>query len=325
MISHRPRRLRQNESIRSLTKELRFDVSQFILPFFIAEGKALEKSHPLLPACRTFSPDKALDFAQEAKNLGIKSLLLFGTSSKKDAKGSEALNASSALHRTISMIREKVPGMTIMTDIALDPYTDHGHDGLFENGRILNDQTVEVLCQMALSHAKAGAHFVAPSDMMDGRIGAIRSGLDQSGFEDCGILAYTAKYASAFYGPFRDSLDAKVIGDKKTYQMDPRNRREAIRELELDLQEGADIVMVKPASHFLDIISDFRSVCNAPIAAYHVSGECALLELGAKNQLFDRNQAILEVTHSIFRAGADLIATYFALDIANLLKNQGLH
>lgn len=320
MISHRPRRLRQNESIRALTKELKVEASQFILPLFIAEGKSVEKSHPLLPSCKTFSADKVLSYALKARDLGIKSLLLFGTSTKKDAKGSEALNSSSALHKSISMIREKVPEMIIMTDIALDPYTDHGHDGLFEKGKILNDQTLEVLCEMALSHAKAGAHFVAPSDMMDGRIGAIRASLDQSGFEDCAILAYTAKYASAFYGPFRDSLGAKVVGDKKTYQMDHRNRREAIRELELDLQEGADIVMVKPASHFLDIISDFRNVCNTPIAAYHVSGECALLELGAKNQLFDRNQAILEVTHSIFRAGADIVATYFALELAQLLR-----
>lgn len=317
-LPHRPRRLRQNSVFCRVFSENQILPQKLILPLFVTEGKDVEVSNPHLPSCKTFSRDRLLKFLPEVVEHGISSILLFGVSKKKDARGTEALNKNSALIQSISDVREKFPQLLIATDIALDPYTDHGHDGLFENNTILNDETVEVLCEMALLHAKAGAHIVAPSDMMDGRVGAIRACLDESSFQNTAILSYTAKYASAFYGPFRETLSASVQGDKKTYQMNPANRREALKELELDFHEAADIVMVKPASHYLDIISDFRDSTHIPVAAYHVSGECALLELGAKQGLFDRDRALMEVLTSIFRAGADLIATYFALEAARL-------
>ncbi len=320
MLIERPRRLRQNPSMREMTAETRFSAEQLIYPVFISEGSNVDRSHPQLKACRTLSLDKLIPALKEAYQAGVKSTLLFGVSEKKDAKGSEALKKDAIIVRAIKEIREKIPEMQIATDIALDPYTDHGHDGLFENGKILNDATVEVLAQMSILHAEAGAQIVAPSDMMDGRVGAIREALDESKQEDCLILAYTAKYASALYGPFRDTLGAKPQGDKKTYQMDSRNSREALRELELDLSEGADMVMVKPATLYLDIIKDFSERSPVPVVAYHVSGECALLETGAKAGLFDFERALLESMHSIFRAGADLVATYYAVDLAKILK-----
>lgn len=316
---NRPRRLRQSPSFRSIIRETSFKAENLMLPIFVCEGENIERAHPQLPSCKTYSLDRLMNFLPRVEKSGIKSVLLFGVSEKRDARGSEALNPQSALVRAIGQIRERHPNLVISTDIALDPYTDHGHDGLFEDGKILNDETVEVLCEMSLLHARSGAHMVEPSDMMDGRVGAIRASLDGSAYEDCCIMSYTAKYASSFYGPFRDTLSSKVVGDKKTYQMDPANRREAMKEFELDLQEGADILMVKPATHYLDIISDFRHSSNLPIAAYHVSGECALLELGAKIGLFDRDKALMEVLTSIFRAGAHLVATYYALEAAELL------
>ncbi|PIR22132.1 MAG: porphobilinogen synthase [Deltaproteobacteria bacterium CG11_big_fil_rev_8_21_14_0_20_45_16] len=315
-LLERPRRLRQSESIRLLVREVTIDPSKLILPLFVCEGKGIEKKNAHLPQLFTYSTDKLMVFLKSIEDAEIGTFLLFGVSDKKDSKGSEALNSDSALCHAIAEIRGKYPKAIVATDLALDPYTDHGHDGLYKNGEILNDETVEVLCQMALLHAKYGAQILAPSDMMDGRVGAIRNALDANSYKNAAILSYTAKYASCFYGPFRDTLASKVIGDKLAYQMDPSNRREAERELELDISESADIVMVKPASHYLDIISDFRDRSLVPVAAYHVSGEAAMLELGAKNGLFDRKRAIQEVTTSIFRAGADLIATYFAVELS---------
>jgi len=320
-LLERPRRLRQSASFRQLGREITIDPSKLILPLFVCEGKGIEKPHSQLPSLFTHSTDKLMSYLKSIEDVQIGSFLLFGVSDKKDTNGSEALNPDSSLCRAIAEIRGKYPNAIVATDLALDPYTDHGHDGLYKDGEILNDETVDVLCQMALLHAKSGAQILAPSDMMDGRVGAIREALDTNSYKNAVILSYTAKYASCFYGPFRDALASKVIGDKLTYQMDPANRREAERELELDISESADIVMVKPAAHYLDIISDFRDRSLVPVAAYHVSGEAAMLELGAKNGLFDRKRAIQEVTTSIFRAGADLIATYFAVELSRWSKS----
>lgn len=312
----RPRRLRQSDTIREMVAETRYHPSQLILPVFVKEGKGLKEPLQNLPSAFTFSIDKLIEHLKNVEPLGIRSVVLFGVSDKRDANGSEALNPDGVIPKTIKEIRSQLPNFFISTDIALDPYTDHGHDGLYKDGKILNDESVEVLCKMSELHAKAGAQNVSPSDMMDGRIQAIREHLDTKSLEETTIMSYTAKYASCMYGPFRDALGAAPVSHKKTYQMDPRNRREALKELHLDLEEGADIVMVKPASLYLDIISDFKKESHVPVAAYQVSGECALLELGASQNLFDRKRAILESIHSIRRAGADLILTYFAEDLA---------
>jgi len=319
-LINRPRRLRQNPSLREVVAETSFTASQLIYPIFICEGKSIKKSHPQLSSCLTLSLDQVIPTLKIAFDLGVRTCLLFGVSEKKDAKGSEALKKEALVVCAIKEIREKIPEMQIATDIALDPYTDHGHDGFFEGGEIVNDASVEALCKMSILHAEAGAQIVAPSDMMDGRVLAIRETLDEVGCENTLILSYTAKYASSMYGPFRDALRAKPVGDKKTYQMDPRNSREALRELALDLEEGADIVMVKPATLYLDILRDFKENSSVPVAAYHVSGECALLEAGAKAGLFEYERALFESIHSIFRAGADLVATYAAIDLARKLQ-----
>jgi len=290
-------------------------------PVFVTDGKDIEIANKNVPSLRVFSIDRLIPYLKaEISPLEISFVLLFGVSQKKDSLGSHALNQHSSVVRAIGEIREQLPNITIGTDIALDPYTDHGHDGLFEKGEILNDPTIEVLKQMSVLHARAGAHIVSPSDMMDGRVAGIRDALDRDGFKNISILSYTAKYASSLYGPFRETLSAEIVGDKKSYQMDSANRREALRELELDLNEGADMVMVKPASWYLDIISDFKATSSVPIAAYQVSGECAMIELGAKDGLFDRDRAIWESTLSIYRAGADILVSYFAPDIARLCR-----
>lgn len=321
-LLYRPRRLRMHPTIRSLVQETQFSVNQLILPLFVTDGKNIRTPNKNLEISFTLSPDQLKKYLKEISGLGIKHVLLFGVSSKRDSQGSEAFNSNGAVIQAIQEIRSHFPNLMVATDIALDPYTDHGHDGIFTNGEVLNDETVEALCKMTLLHAKAGAHMVAPSDMMDGRVAAIRKSLDQSGFKNTLILSYTAKYASCLYGPFRDALKLKkLVGDKKTYQMDPPNRREALKELKLDVCEGADIVMVKPASWYLDIISDFKRICDVPVAAYQVSGECAMIELGAKAGIFDRDRALLESCTSIFRAGADCLVTYYASLLARLLKN----
>lgn len=319
-LNSRPRRLRQTAAIRALVKETTLRPEQLIYPIFVCEGKNEESRHKLVPGIVTVSIDKLKPLLKRVQELGVKTVDLFGVVKNRDAKGSGAFDKKGPVVCAIKEIREHFPDLLIATDIALDPYTDHGHDGLYQGGKILNDETVKVLCEMSLLHAEAGAHMVSPSDMMDGRIGAIRSSLEIAGFEDTIILAYTAKYASCLYGPFRDTLNVSLKGDKKSYQMDPANRREAIRELRLDLDEGADIVMVKPALWYLDVISDFKARTDLPIAAYHVSGEAAMIEVGAAQGLFERDRAIMEALHSIRRAGADLILTYHALDAARLLN-----
>lgn len=319
-LAHRPRRLRSSPWIRDLVRETWLSPKRLCMPLFVCEGKDVQKSHPQVPGIITMSVDRLTKYCETVVKNEIPFVLLFGFTEKKDAKGSGALDKQGPVVRAISSIRDKYPDLIVGTDIALDPYTDHGHDGVFQNGEVVNDSTVEVLSEMSLLHAKAGAQILAPSDMMDGRVAAIRSTLDASGFEKNLILSYTAKYASCLYGPFRDTLDAKPIGDKKSYQMDPANRREASRELELDLSEGADMVMVKPASWYLDVISDFKVQSSVPVAAYQVSGECALIELGAKNGLFNRDRAIQESAQSIFRAGCDILVSYFAPDLARIAR-----
>jgi porphobilinogen synthase len=324
-LTHRPRRLRQSPAIRDLIRETEISISKIVLPLFVTDGKNIEKANKDLPSLMTFSVDRLLKYVSSAHKDGIRFVLLFGVTEKRNAKASEAFNRNAPVMKAISEIRSKFPDMIVGTDIALDPYTDHGHDGLCKiksSGayEILNDETVEALAKMSAMHANLGAQVISPSDMMDGRVAGIRDALDEEGFENTIILSYTAKYASSLYGPFRDALGANLIGDKKTYQMDPANRREALRELELDIAEGADIVMVKPATWYLDIISDFKAQSSTPVAAYHVSGEAGMIELGAKAKLFERDRAILEASTSIFRAGADILVSYFAKDLARILK-----
>jgi len=320
-LKRRPRRLRASSFIRDMVKETELRTSKLMLPLFVTDGTGIQRANANLETSHTLSVDKLKEYLKEPTDLGIRSVLLFGVSDKRDEKGSEALNEDSPVMRAIKEIRAAYPELIVSTDIALDPYTDHGHDGIYKHGKILNDETVEVLCKMSHMHARAGAQIVAPSDMMDGRVAAIRKSLDESELIDTSILSYTAKYASCLYGPFRDTLGLQVKGDKKTYQMDPANRREALEELKLDVEEGADIVMVKPATWYLDIISDFKRSCSVPVAAYHVSGEAAMIEAAAKQGIIDREKAILESTTSIIRAGADIIASYFCVDLAKMIKS----
>jgi len=296
--------------------------SDFIAPLFIMEGQNEQSEILSMPGYFRRSVDMTVKEVKELYNMGIKSILLFVKSKDelKDNKGTEALNPDGLMQRSIRAIKDAVPEMLIMTDVALDPFSSFGHDGIVENGEIVNDATVEVLAQMSVSHAQCGADFVAPSDMMDGRIGAIRQALEQSGFTKTGIMAYSAKYASCFYGPFRDALDsAPGFGDKKTYQMDYSNRIEAIKEAQLDVEEGADIVMVKPALSYLDIIREVKNAVGVPVSCYNISGEYAMIKAAAKMGWIDENKAIIETLTSMKRAGADLIATYFAKDAVRLL------
>lgn len=322
-LQRRNRILRQSSSIRSLVAETVLTPNDFIAPLFIDEGENVEFEIPSMPGYYRRSIDGTLKEVQELWNLGIKSILLFikAPDELKDNTGREAWNDDGLMQRSIKAIKNAVPEMLVMTDVALDPYSSYGHDGIVENGEIVNDPTVEALVKMSLSHAKAGADFVAPSDMMDARIGAIREALEQNNFTRTGIMAYSAKYASCFYGPFRDALDsAPGFGDKKTYQMDYANRIEAIKEAEIDEAEGADIVMVKPAMAYLDIIREVKNSVTIPVSAYHVSGEYAMIKAAAKMGWINEEKAILESLTSIKRAGADLIATYFAKDAVKLLN-----
>jgi len=319
-LIQRPRRLRQNPSIREMVRETHLVPAQLIYPFFVCEGRGVFKRSKHLPDLINCSVDQIKKLLSPAEKLGIKAVVLFGVVQKKDSRASGAFNKNGPVANAIREIRSHFPNLQVATDIALDPYTDHGHDGLFKNAEVLNDETVEALCKMSLLHAECGAQIVSPSDMMDGRIGAIRGALDAHDFKNTMILSYTAKYASCLYEPFRETLDIKLKGDKKSYQMDPANRREALKELMLDVDEGADIVMVKPALWYLDIIADFKVHSPVPIAAYHVSGEGAMLELGAKAGIFDYDRALLESLLSIKRAGADLVVTYQALAAAKLLR-----
>ncbi len=316
----RNRILRRSEAIRQLVQETHISPNDFIVPMFIIEGKNIQEEIPSMPNYYRFSLDLAVKEAQLLWKMGLKSVLLFVKvpDELKDNAGKEALNTEGLMQRALRAIKNAVPDMCVMTDVALDPYSSYGHDGIVENFEIVNDKSVDLLAQMSVSHALAGADFVAPSDMMDGRIGAIRQALEAEGLSQTGILAYSAKYASCFYGPFRDALDsAPGFGDKKTYQMNPANRIEAIKETQMDIEEGADIVMVKPALSYLDIIRDVKNSVNVPVAAYNVSGEYAMIKAAAQMGWLNEEKAVVEVLTSIKRAGADLIATYFAKDIAS--------
>ncbi len=318
----RNRILRQSPAIRAMVAETILRPADFIAPLFVTEGYGVKEEISSMPGYYRRSIDFTVQEVRELWKLGIKSVLLFVKCNDelKDNKGTEALNANGLMQRSIKAIKDALPDVVVMTDVALDPFSTYGHDGIVDGNEIVNDPTVEVLAKMSVSHAQAGADIVAPSDMMDGRIIAIRQALEENGFTKTGIMAYSAKYASCFYGPFRDALDsAPGFGDKKTYQMDYANRREAIKETLMDVEEGADIVMVKPAMAYLDIIREVRDSVDVPVSAYHVSGEYSMIKAAAKMGWLDENKAIIESLTSIKRAGADLIATYYAKDAAILL------
>lgn len=321
-LVRRNRILRQTAALRAMVAETVLTPNNFIAPLFVDEGSNIAYEIPSMPGYYRYSLDLLVHEVKELWSLGVKSVLLFikCTDELKDNTGAEAWNPDGLMQRAIKAVKHAVPDMLVMTDVALDPYSSYGHDGIVANGEIVNDETVEALVKMSISHAAAGADFVAPSDMMDGRILAIRNGLEENGFTKTGIMSYSAKYASCLYGPFRDALDsAPGFGDKKTYQMDYANRTEAIKETLMDVAEGADIVMVKPATLYMDIIREVKNAVDVPVSAYHVSGEYAMIKAAAKMGWLNEEKAILETLTGIKRAGADLIATYFAKDAARLL------
>ena len=323
-VIQRPRRLRRTPALRRMVEETQLTVNDLIYPLFVMEGEGQKVEVVSMPGSYRYSLDLLLKEIEDAYNLGINAIALFPlvAEAKKDNVGTESYNSEGLIQRTVRAIKQTIPDIVVITDVALDPYSSEGHDGIVgENGVILNDPTVEVLVKQALSHAEAGADIVAPSDMMDGRIGAIRTALDAAEYFDVGILAYSAKYASAYYGPFRDALDsAPKFGDKKTYQMDSANAREAIKEVALDIAEGADMVMVKPALAYLDIICEVKKTTNLPVAAYNVSGEYAMIKAAGQKGWIDEKKVMLETLTSMKRAGADLILTYFAKEVALILK-----
>ncbi len=324
----RPRRLRRSAGMRRLVRETRLSIDNLVAPLFVVEGQGIRDEVGSMPGQYRFSIDRLVEEAQELFELGVPAVDLFPAIEEKfkDKRGTESLKADGLYPRAIRAVKEAVPDLLVMTDVALDPYNIDGHDGIVRGGRIVNDESLEVLSAMAVVHAQAGADVISPSDMMDGRVAAIRDALDAHGLEDVAILSYTAKYASAYYGPFRDALDsapregADIPKDKKTYQMDPSNAREALRELMLDLEEGADMVMVKPAVSYLDVIYRVREMSSVPVAAYHVSGEYAMLQAAALNGWLDERQAAMETLTAIKRAGADVIFTYFAKKAATWLR-----
>ncbi|NKB72552.1 MAG: porphobilinogen synthase [Candidatus Latescibacteria bacterium] len=322
-LTQRPRRLRRTPAVRNLVRETSLAVDDLIYPLFVTEGSQRREPIDSMPGQFRFSVDELVRECASIRALGIPAVNLFGYAADKDDLATGAYDPNGLIQRAVRALKAEVPELCIQTDIALDPYTNHGHDGLVVDGEIVNDETLEVLGKMALSHAEAGVDWVAPSDMMDGRVGAIRQQLDQAGYTQVGILAYSAKYASCFYGPFRGALDsAPKKGDKKTYQMDPANSREALREIALDIDQGADVVMVKPALAYLDIIARARATFDVPIAAYNVSGEYGMILAAAEKGWVDRDQAIDEVLHAIKRSGADMILTYFAVEVAQRLASK---
>lgn len=320
---NRNRRLRTSETLRNLIRENTITPNDFLVPLFVIEGKNNKREIQSMPNYFKMSIDLILKEIKILHSLGLKSVLLFTQveESLKDNYGTEAINNNGLMQRAIRSIKDKFPDILVMSDVALDPYSSYGHDGVVENGLIVNDITNDILAKMSLSHIKAGADFVAPSDMMDGRVKVIRTMLEKEGCHNAGIMSYSAKYASSFYGPFRDALDSKPgFGDKKTYQMDIGNREEAINEVRLDIKEGADIVMVKPGISYLDIIRDIKNNFNIPISAYQVSGEYAMIKAASKNGWIDENQTILETSIAFKRAGASFIASYFAKDVIKLIS-----
>ena len=318
---YRPRRLRQNELFRAMVRETRLSPSQFIYPLFVKPGKGVREEIPSMPGVFRLSVDELVNEAKECLKLGVKSLLLFGLPESKDASGTGAYIKNGIVQQAVRELKSKVPGVMVVTDVCLCEYTDHGHCGLIVNKEVDNDSTLELLAKTALSHAEAGADMVAPSDMMDGRVAEIRATLDENGYSQVPIMSYAVKYASSFYGPFRDAADcAPQFGDRRSYQMDPANSREALREATLDVDEGADILMVKPAVAYLDIIAKLREEFDLPIAAYHVSGEYAMIKAAAEKGWIDGEKVMQETLLSIKRAGADIIITYFAKDMAKILR-----
>jgi len=317
---HRPRRLRTNKVIRDMVRETNLTQHDLIYPMFVTFGKGVKKKISSMPGCFQMSVDGIVKEAQNAYKLGIPAVILFGIPEHKDEKGTEAYNPKGVVQTAIKAIKDKIPGLVVITDVCMCEYMSHGHCGVIKKGMILNDPTLELLAKEALSHAKAGADIVAPSDMMDGRIMAIRTILDKNGFDDVPIISYAAKYASAFYSPFREAAESTPsFGDRRSYQMDPANRREAIKEVALDIEEGADIVMVKPALSYMDIISDVKDTFDVPVAAYNVSGEYSMVKAAAKLGWIDETRVVMEILTSLKRAGSDLILTYHAIEVAKAL------
>ncbi|MCG2587123.1 porphobilinogen synthase [Rhodohalobacter sulfatireducens] len=318
----RPRRLRSSDAVRKMVAESHLSADDFIAPLFVMEGDGKKEEIASMPDYYRFTLDLLMEEVEEIQSLGIQSVLLFAKvpDEKKDNEGTEALNPDGLMQQTVRAIKKNFPNLVVMTDVALDPYSSYGHDGVVKEGEIINDESAELLAKMAVSHAEAGADFVAPSDMMDGRILLMREALEEAGFPNTGIMAYSAKYASSYYGPFRDALDsAPGFGDKKTYQMDPANVKEAVKEAIIDQQEGADIVMVKPGLPYLDVLRAVKEAVQIPVSVYNVSGEYAMIKAAAANGWLNEEEAMLEALIGFKRAGADLIATYFAKDAARLL------
>jgi len=318
---YRPRRMRANETIRRMVRETTLAPDNFIYPLFVTHGKGVKKEISSMPGNYQQSIDNLVKDCEEVHGLGIPAVILFGIPEKKDELGTEAYSDEGIVQHAIKAIKNKLPDLMVITDVCMCEYTSHGHCGVIKNGHVQNDATLELLANEALSHAKAGADMVAPSDMMDGRVAAIRDILDDGGFENIPIMSYAAKYASGFYGPFREAAESTPqFGDRRSYQMDPSNSREALREVELDIEEGADIVMVKPALSYLDIISQVKQEFNMPVAAYNVSGEFSMVKAAAKMGWIDGDRVMMEILTSIRRAGADMILTYHAKEAAKLLS-----
>jgi porphobilinogen synthase len=318
---HRPRRLRRSEAIRNLVRETRLSPAGLVYPMFVCPGAKIRKEVSSMPGIFQQSADQIVEECREVESLGLGAVILFGLPESKDSRGASSLSSRGVVQRAIAAIREANLSLLVITDVCLCEYTDHGHCGLIENGEVANDPTLEVLAEQALSHARAGADLVAPSDMMDGRVAAIRTKLDQHKFSDIAILSYAAKYCSAFYGPFREAAQsAPQSGDRRSYQMDPANAREALKEVALDLEEGADIVMVKPALPYLDVVRRVRDRFDVPVGAYNVSGEYAMVKAAAQKGWLDEKRVVLESMTSMQRAGADIILTYHAKDVARWLK-----
>lgn len=318
---NRMRRLRKNENLRRMVRETRLSIDNLIYPIFVTFGNGVKDEISSMPGNYRFSVDRITQEVKEVHNLGIPAIILFGIPEHKDDVGSEAYNKCGVVQDAIRAVKADIPEIIIITDVCIDEYTSHGHCGLVKGDEILNDPTLELLSKMALTHVEAGADMVAPSDMMDGRVGAIRKTLDEHQFHDIPIMAYSAKYASAFYGPFREAADSSPkFGDRKSYQMDPPNSREAMREISLDIEEGADIVMVKPALAYLDIIHKVKNTFDLPVAAYSVSGEFSLIKAAGLKGWVDEERVMMETLVSIKRAGADMILTYFAKEAARILS-----
>ncbi len=321
--AYRPRRLRRTENLRRMIRETRLSVDQLMYPLFVMPGKGVRNPVKSMPGVFQFSVDTLMEEIRSVADLNIPGVILFGLPSHKDERGSEAHAENGSVQEAVRAIKDAYPQMVVATDVCLCEYTSHGHCGLLVGEEVHNDSTLEVLAEVSLSHARAGADLIAPSDMMDGRVAAIRDALDENGFDQVGIMAYSAKYCSAFYGPFRDAADsAPQFGDRRAYQMDVCNTEEALREVDLDIEEGADMVMVKPALAYLDIIRRVKDEFDRPVAAYNVSGEYSMVKAAAANGWIDENRIMMEILTSIVRAGADLILTYFAKDAARLLRAQ---